>query len=67
MTIYNANVDLVNGMCIHHLVKFCPFILKILKKQQLNYDGMTDRENDGQCKNRIAPTFSKRGYNKTCV
>ena len=59
-------------MCIQNLVKFCPLVLKILSRNE-NYDGITELQNDGitelqkdrQHKSSIAPTFSKRGYNKS--
>ena len=35
MTIYNTNVDLVNVKVYTNLVKFCPFILKILNKTRI--------------------------------
>ena len=35
MTIYNTNVDLVNDNVYTNLVKFCPFILKILNKNRI--------------------------------
>ena len=62
-------------MCLQNLVKFCPLVLKILSGNE-NYDGMTELQKDGitelqkdiQGKSSIAPTFSKRGYNKeTCM
>ena len=34
MTLYNSNIDLVNGNVYTNLVKFCPSILKILIKNQ---------------------------------
>ena len=50
-------------MCIQILVKFCPLVFKILSINE-NYDGMTELQKDRQGKSSIAPTFSKRGYNK---
>ena len=32
-------------MCIQNLVKFCPFVLKILSGNE-NYDGITELQND---------------------
>ena len=42
MTIYNTNIDLVNdNVYIQNLVKFCPFVFKIMSGKE-NYDGITD-------------------------
>ena len=62
MTLYNPNLDLINGNVYTNLVKFCPLVLMILSRNE-NYDGKTKRQNDRQGKSSIAPTFSKRGYN----
>ena len=35
MMLYNPNVDLVNDNVYTKLVKFCPFVLKILSKNQI--------------------------------
>ena len=35
LTLYNPNVDLVKDNCVISLVEFCPFILKILSKNQI--------------------------------
>ena len=54
-------------MCKQNLVKFYPLVLKILSGNE-NYDGMTERQNDGMTEGQTGqiqyrPTFSKRGYN----
>ena len=59
-------------MCIQNLVKFCPLVLKILSGNEMVTDlrnsGIVELRNsgitEGQGKSNIAPTFSKRGYNK---
>ena len=35
MAHYNPNVDLVKDKCVINLVEFCPFIFKILSKNQI--------------------------------
>ena len=52
--------------CKQNLVKFCPFVLKILSGNE-NYDGITELQKDRQGKSSIAPTFSKRGYNEITI
>ena len=45
LTLYNPNLDIINLlMCIQNLVKFCPFVLKILRGNE-NYDGITELRN----------------------
>ena len=57
-------------MCIQNLVKFCPFVLKILGGNE-NYDGITElqrrnnRITEGQTGQiQYSPQFFKRGYNE---
>ena len=59
-------------MCIQNLVKFCPFVLKILSGNE-NYDGITELQNDRMTEGQTGqiqfspPLFSKRGYkNPSC-
>ena len=53
MMIYNTNVDLVNK---NVYTKFVSIRLPDIEKN-LNYAGMTEKQNDGQVKSRIAPLF----------
>ena len=66
MTIYNPKVDLVNDNVYKKIGLNRSFCFQAIKKK-LNYAGMTEKQNEGQGKSSIAPSFSKRGYNNTCA
>ena len=56
---------------IQNLVKFCPFILKILSGNE-NYDGITELQNDRMTEGQTgqiqySPHFFKAGYNNIFI
>ena len=67
MTIYHTKVDLVNSHVYTKFDQVLSFHSQDIEKKNnelFRNDRITELHNDRQGKSSIAPTFSKRGYNK---